>query len=40
MKQCLSGDSDADIQAGLEANVHTIGVKWFYRTNFNILEAA
>ncbi|MFU0789489.1 HAD family hydrolase [Virgibacillus proomii] len=23
------GDSDADIQAGLEANVHTIGVKWF-----------
>ncbi|MGX4670865.1 hypothetical protein JNUCC74_17085 [Cerasibacillus sp. JNUCC 74] len=28
MKQCF-GDSDADIQAGLEANVHTIGIKWF-----------
>ncbi|NWO13778.1 MULTISPECIES: hypothetical protein [Virgibacillus] len=29
------GDSEADIQAGLEANVHTVGVKWFltYQTD-------
>ncbi|WP_121640830.1 HAD-IA family hydrolase [Virgibacillus sp. Bac330] len=28
-------DSEADIQAGLEANVYTVGVKWFpaYQTN-------
>lgn len=29
------GDSEADIQAGLEENVYTVGVKWFpaYQTN-------
>ncbi|MEF2290804.1 hypothetical protein [Virgibacillus dokdonensis] len=31
----IAGDSEADIQAGLEANVHTVGVKWFltYQTD-------
>jgi pyrophosphatase PpaX len=29
------GDSDADIQAGSEANVHTVGVRWLqdYQTS-------
>ncbi|MFJ7886796.1 HAD family hydrolase [Lysinibacillus xylanilyticus] len=33
------GDSDADIQAGIEANVHTVGVRWlqdYQASEFNI----